>query len=188
MKGGRWWRGESEAENSYFWPMRPRIADAAPPPRVGRSEPRTVCPPRLAISTTPGENLVRVHVIPARRDRHRNPGLVALRYDSALPRPAPATAPARNPPSTPAPTCSASSDIYHRVHLALWTRTLCAMLSYCINGLSSGLRNAGRPPCSRVQRPQGRAPIASRAAAKRTYPCYSARKLDPSESRNLKGL
>ena len=59
------------------------------------------CLRQLPILATPGENLVRVHVMPARHDRHRNPGLVALRHDPALPRLAPATAAATNPTVAP---------------------------------------------------------------------------------------
>ena len=44
---------------------------------------------QLPILETPTEDLVCVHVMPARHDRHRNTGLVALRHDPALPRLAP---------------------------------------------------------------------------------------------------
>ena len=52
----------------------------------------------VPILAPPAEDQVRVHVMPARHRRHRNPGLVALRNDQALPRFAPPTATAA--PST----------------------------------------------------------------------------------------
>ncbi len=56
---------------------------------------------QLPILAAPTEDLVRIHVISARHDRHRNPGLVALRHDPALPRLTPATATTTNPPVAP---------------------------------------------------------------------------------------
>ena len=56
---------------------------------------------QLAILTTSGEYLVRIHVTPARYDRYRNPGLLALCNHPALLRLAPTTAPATNPTVAP---------------------------------------------------------------------------------------
>ena len=56
---------------------------------------------QFPILATPAEDLVRVHVVPARHYRHRNTGLVTLRHDPALPRLAPPTATAANPTLAP---------------------------------------------------------------------------------------
>ena len=83
----------------------PNSAPASNPVSEGISHTSTAEVPvhrQLAILTTPGEYLVRVHVIPARHNRHRSPRRAALRNDPALQSVAPTTMPDANSARLPA--------------------------------------------------------------------------------------
>ena len=84
------------------YPSAPATASPAPhPPSTRQRDEAAHHTRQLPILALPTEDLVRVHVVPARHDRYRNPGLVALRHDPALPRLAPATATTANPTVAP---------------------------------------------------------------------------------------
>ncbi len=73
---------------------------------------------QLPILAPPAEDQVRVHVMTARHHRNRNPGLVALRNDLALPRLAPPAATTANPAIDPRTRMLGCVRHPHSVHLS----------------------------------------------------------------------